>query len=207
VKEMSQPIRLKYFNLGNFGGRGGVVRFALLANNIPFTNDFIAEEDWPAEKAKLIASGLSPGGYMPVVYDGDKVLTEHQSISRYYSKQAGSYGKDASVDYAQDAAAESMKEWRADWVVALLGNDEAKQKYTASLAQRYATLDANLAKSKGLSGGFSVGDAAVFGQVHDDRQLGNKIDLSKLSYIQAVIDRALKTDGIKKWNEEHGKPF
>jgi hypothetical protein len=48
------------------------------------------------------------------------------------------------VDYVQDAVAESLKEWRAGWVEAVLGNDEAKKKYADSLPPRYVTLEAVL---------------------------------------------------------------
>jgi len=184
------------------------VRFFFLAHNIAHENDWLAlGAEWPKEKQRLVTSGENPTGLIPVVYDGDKILTEHHAIVRYYGKLHGAYGKDNWQDFVQDSIAETTKEWRADWAGAVLGSDEAKAKYNAGLNARYVTLEALLKKHGGFQGPFSVGDATVFGQVYDDRGIGQKIDLAKFPLIEKVVQRALKHDGIKKWCDDHGKPF
>jgi hypothetical protein len=206
--ENTGPVRLRYYNLGNLGSRGGVVRFFFLYHGINHTNEWLAlGPEWTLEKQRLIATGESPGGYIPVVYDGDKTLTEHHSIVRYYAKKVGVYGKDDWADFVSDNVAESTKEWRASWVAAVVGDDANKATYAASLPARYTTLEALLKKYKGLGTHFSVGDAVIFGQVYDDRNLGQKVDLSAYPHINDVVTKALKNEPVKKWCDEHGKPF
>jgi glutathione S-transferase len=205
---MAAPIKLKYFNLGNLGGRGGVVRFCLLANNIAFTEIQIDFPTWGgSEKARILSSGENPAGYMPLVYDGNKVLQEHHTITRYYARQAGVYGKDAWVDYVQDAVAESMKEWRKAWADAVQGNDEAKKAYGEGAAKRYEVLEGIIKKFGGLGPNFSVGDAVIFGQVHDDRSTGTNLDLTVYPNINATIAKGLKSQGVKKWCNDHGQKY
>lgn len=68
--------------------------FFFLANNIPYVDEVVEFAKWGEEKQRLIASGESPMGYLPIVYDGDQAFTEHHSIVRYYATKVGLYGKE-----------------------------------------------------------------------------------------------------------------
>ena len=74
-------VEFKYLKLGALGGRGGCVRFFMLAHGIDFTEElYDMGTDWPAAKAKIIESGENPAGTVPVVkYDG-KVLAQHFDV-------------------------------------------------------------------------------------------------------------------------------
>ena len=50
------------------GGRGGVQRFFLLSQDIPFTEELYAKgEPWAIEKARLLSTGENPCAQVPVI--------------------------------------------------------------------------------------------------------------------------------------------
>jgi len=69
--------------------------FFFVAHGIPYEDSNIEYPGgWADEKKRLVESGENPAGFVPVVYDGEHIMTEHHSIIRYYAKLAGVYGKE-----------------------------------------------------------------------------------------------------------------
>jgi len=202
-----EKVVLRYFDLGNLGGRGSVVRTFLQAHNIPYEDKLEKfDANWGKVKEELL-KGDSPYGVLPIVYIGkDKILTEHHSITRYFARQAGVYGKDAWSDYAQDALAEGTKEWRHDWVTVVM--DAAKHKDDYANKKRNAHLNATeklLERfHKALPSGIGLSDVLIYCQARDDKGLGFALDEAKYPHIAAVFNKVRANAAVKAWNESHG---
>jgi len=161
-------IELLYLNIGGIGGRGGVVRFFMLANDMAFTETLIPPGDeWQTKKAELVATAENPAGTVPVVKTDGKTLTQHVAIMRYL---AGSQGL-SSGDYANDAVADQYQAFRDAWVTAaFMGGDKDKFKAHAKaelkvfneLYVKYATADVYLSSAKPL-----WGDVAIASLIRD----------------------------------------
>jgi glutathione S-transferase len=172
------PVTLKYFNFkpghGGASGRGGALRFLLLATGIAFEEDKVAVSDWPETKQKLVASGVSPAGYLPVLTVNGKHLTEHHAIMRRFSAQLGLYGGDVERDYLIDSLAEATTSWRWHWVSSLEGG-EVKDKYVSTQRAEHYKAFEQLLEQHGASGAFAVSgaklsfaDVLLFSQLWDD---------------------------------------
>mmetsp|Transcript_17085 Transcript_17085/g.53361 ORF Transcript_17085/g.53361 Transcript_17085/m.53361 type:complete len:212 (+) Transcript_17085:73-708(+) len=164
----SAPVDFKYLNFGGIGGRGGVVRFFMLANDIAYKETLITPgEEWAAAKKAMMESGENPAGTVPIVqYDG-KMLTQHVAIMRQLAKDRGV----ASSDFANDAVADQYQAFRDAWVdAAFLGGDKEKfkefvkteLKVFEGLYAKYGTADTYLSSPKPL-----WGDAALAALIRD----------------------------------------
>lgn len=156
-------ITFKYLNFGPIGGRGGVVRFFMLAHNLKYTEELIAPgADWTAAKAKIIETGENPAGTVPIVTVNGKTLTQHIAIVRELAK---------TTSYANDAIADQYQAFRDAWVsAAFMGGDKAKFQDHAlaelnvfnALYRKYAEADTYIVGDTPL-----WGDSALFGLMRD----------------------------------------
>lgn len=167
-------LKLTYFVLPNaLSGRGGAVRFFLLRRGLPFVDDAFPMADWEARKQRLLASGDSPTGQLPVLYQDGVPLTEHHAILRKLSRRLGEYGSDEARDYAVDRLASLANDWRTAVLSGIFGDDAARQKYLDGREALYKLWDGLVEKAGGsgahaLAGGTSYVDDLLFGLLWDD---------------------------------------
>jgi Glutathione S-transferase, C-terminal domain len=221
----TDPIVLKYFSLPNgLGGRGGVQRFFLLANGIPFTEEQVDLDYWFAEgKAKSLASGENPCGSLPVVFVGrdeqkkKACLSQHISSSRYLARVHGvTKGMSAYEEYVQDLVADEYMDFCAAWVHAVFeGSEDEKEDflktiptYLTKFDQLYAkfkTDDVYLSKSS-ATGNPLWGDAAMFGLIRDNVITGF-IDVETLAQSYTNLWDVYELFGniapVKEWLDKH----
>ena len=137
MKISNSPITFKYLALPHgLGGRGGVQRFFMLSQNIDFEEKLVPyNEEWAAEKERLVKSGENPCGSVPITYvkDADAreiPMTQHIASSRYLAQVHGVGSGDAYQDYVQDLVADEYQGFRDQWVhVAFAGSDEEKEEF------------------------------------------------------------------------------
>ena len=186
------PLTLKYLNLpSGLGGRGGVQRFFMLANNIEFIDDLVEMSDWGAtEKARLASSGENPCASVPVLYSTDTKdkesphLIQHIAAARYLAR-LHNITKDntAYEEYVQDLVADEYQGFRDLWVAtAFSGSDDDKKKYkTEQLPAMLEKFDKLYAKYKLEPIYLSVSktngqplwaDAAIYGLLRDNMITG-----------------------------------
>lgn len=158
-------VEFKYLALGGLGGRGGVVRFFMLAHDVDFREElYDMNTEWPAAKAKIIEAGENPAGTVPVVkYDG-KVLAQHIAIMRELAKDKGI----SAGSYVNDAVADQYQAFRDKWVdAAFMGAD--KEKFVEHTKSELKIFDAMFAKAAPYLEGDKPlwGDSAIFGLIRD----------------------------------------
>eukprot|EP00775_Hariotina_reticulata_P001171 gene1171-1509_t len=159
--------KLRYFDLSGFGGlagRGGVVRFFMLANDFRFEEDAEDFGKWSDAKADAIQSGDCPTGHLPVVLLDGQWRCEHLAILRLLAKRLGLYGKDDIRDYHCDSLADAAAEFRGAMLKSAFGSPEEKKDYTTGKFGRghyYQAMNALLEQAGG-NGKHAVGDMATF---------------------------------------------
>lgn len=210
--------QFKYLDLkpfGPVGGRGGAVRFYMLANKINFDEQLISFQDWGAgEKAKCIEQD-NPAGGLPVVTIGDKKYAQHIAINRFLARKTGQYGSDIEADAWADAAADAYTDWRNAWAKVLgePDSDEAVIKYRDTRKAFYNTQEWYYAKkaspsSPYLSGGDAPGfvDCLVFNMIRDDGIKQGAVDLSPYPNLQGMYEALASNEDViawvKKWEAE-----
>ncbi|CAJ1359055.1 unnamed protein product [Effrenium voratum] len=167
-KELEKGLTLEYLALPSpISGRGGVVRFFLLANKVVFTEKLHSLEDWGGSvKAKYVAEGISPAGQLPLLWVGESPNSEHISLMRLVAGLAQlKTAKEADCWslYVQDMVADAYAEWRGAWASATFGGDAAaKETYKATVPGRLKQFEGVLAKA-GLKGAFISGDLPLWG--------------------------------------------
>lgn len=186
------PINFHYLNLGSFGGRGGVVRFFLLASGIPMEETLYdtSAEVWGVEKKRLIDSGDNPCGTLPVVYTNDNnggALSQHIAICRYIARSSKLDTGDALQDYVQDLVADEYQASRNHFLEIAFGatiSEEQKTEYrTKTVPEMLSKFEALYQKHKKTAsdvpylstspaGSPLWGDAAMFGLTYDHKNLG-----------------------------------
>ena len=219
----TDPIVLKYFNLGRLGGRGGVQRFFLLANGIPFIDDIVEFSYWGAEgKAKSYED--NPCGTLPITYvgaeDNKSPLIQHIASSRYLARLHG-VTKDMSAydEYVQDLVADEYMGFRDAWVQANFnGSDDEKKKFKEETvptiltkfdklyAKFKTTGDDGVYLSTSAAGNPLWGDAAMFGLMRDATITGFiDMDAVQKSYtnLWSMYESFAKIDAVKEWLDKH----
>lgn len=96
-------LKLEYFKIGRFFGRGGKVRLFLMAKHIK--HEFVEHDissDFVTRQQELIQSGASPTGQLPIIHHSNHIFCESHSILRYLAKRIGEYGSFALDDYQAD---------------------------------------------------------------------------------------------------------
>ena len=218
----SSPLVFKYLNLLPLGGRGGVTRFFLLSQGIPFEEDLLSTTDgaWAAEKKRLVATGGNPSGSLPVVYnsnDDSKTLhPQHIAVSRYLARVYKVTAADDYKDYVQDLVADEYQSFRDHWVkVTFSGTDNDKSVYTENdlvkyltkfdaLYETFKTEDVFLSTSA-KTGQPLWGDAAVYGLLRD-HVLTKYITVNDLSAnyprLGAMYTAYEKIPAVQEWLEK-----
>eukprot|EP00439_Symbiodinium_sp_Y106_P068571 s531_g11.t1 len=167
-KELEKGLRLEYLALpAPISGRGGALRFFLLANKVVFSEKLHALADWGSMKAKYVAEGISPAGHLPLLWVGDgPACSEHISLMRLVAGLVQLKNvKDADCWslYTQDMIADAYTEWRSDWAAATFGsNDAAKETYKAGVLGRLKQFEGVITKA-GVKGAFVSGDLPLWG--------------------------------------------
>lgn len=175
------PVQFTYLNVLPYGGRGGVTRYFMLSQGIPFEEHLIKPgELWTAEKKRLIESGENPAGSVPIIQTekGGKSYPQHVAVSRYLARINNLTSGDDYKDYIQDLVADEYQGFRDQWAQATFsGTDEQKATYKDttlvtqltkfdSLYNTFKTDDVFLSVSA-KTGNPLWGDAAVFGLLRD----------------------------------------
>lgn len=178
----NSPTIFKYIKILPVGGRGGVTRFFMLSQGIPFEEQLFSVDqdgDWSAEKQRLLQTGENPSGSSPNLYSTDgKAHPQHIAVSRYLARVHQVTSGDDYKDYVQDLVADEYQGFRSAWVEATFnGNDDDKATYKAetlpkqltkfnSLYSTFKTTDVYLSVSA-KTGQPLWGDAAIFGLLRD----------------------------------------
>jgi len=201
-----------------FAGRGGSVRFFLLHHEIPFEDVLVSFDDWRAsEKARVIETNQSPGGYLPVlVLPGGEELSEHSAIARYVAAANHISNKEGALgDAKQDIVASAQQAWRDAFVKAAFSpSADEKSAFTNELAPKHmAILEALYTKYKSSpadspflttcsTGNKGMwGDALVFGVLHDQQASGlvNPDSYNKYPHLSALFKAYNADANIRGW--------
>lgn len=216
-----KSVNFKYLDLGSIGGRGGTLRFFLLANGIPYDETLypMGSDEWVAEKARLISSGENPCGTVPVVYNFDSnsiELSQHIAICRFVARSNKVDSGDAFKDYIQDMMADEYQGFRDMWVrMVVRANDDEKAEYRTktlpetlakfeALYKKYKTADPYL--STNPAGNPLWGDAAIFSIIYDNIQTGFLTqDTLVQSYpnLAALYQTFAAIPAVVSWINEH----
>lgn len=217
------PVTFKYLNFGPIGGRGGVQRFFMLANGIPFQEELVTPGPaWEEVKKQMIESEENPCGAVPVTIYQNKAgkemhISQHIAACRYFARVNKLDSGDIYKDYVQDLVADEYQSWRAEWVKeAFSSTDEEKEAYkTEGLAKQLMKFDTLYKKyatdapylSTNSAGKPLWGDSAIFGLVYDHIQTGfiTPDDLRAYPNISNLYTKYGSIPEISKWIEEHKK--
>lgn len=205
---------LKYLALPMaIGGRGGALRFFLLAQDIPFDEKlFDMAAEWPAEKERLAISGENPAATVPVVYADGKPLTQHIATARLLSTVHKRSALDIYENYVQDMVADEYQAFRDAWVHhAFSATDEEKATYKKeTLPKQLVKFNAMYEHNKIHDVYMSVGektkqplwgDAALFGLIRDNILTGlmAREDLTKYEKLEAMYSAFEKIPAVAEW--------
>mmetsp|Transcript_24303 Transcript_24303/g.43130 ORF Transcript_24303/g.43130 Transcript_24303/m.43130 type:complete len:249 (-) Transcript_24303:183-929(-) len=223
-----------YLNLPlGLGGRGGVQRFFLLSQDIPFSEQLFPVGDaWATEKERLKTSGENPSGTVPIVvatrtmgnnhgddhHDDRQVLPQHIATARYLASVFDRNSGDAYKDYVQDLVADEYQGFRDKWVaVSFSGTDEEKAKYRQdelpkqlvkfdALYQQFKTHDTFLSVSPKTKNPL-WGDAAVFGLLRDHILTGHLTldELKAYDHLSTMYQAYEKIPAIANWIDNKEK--
>lgn len=208
------PLLFKYLNFLPFGARGGVTRFFLLSQGIPFDEQLMApSEEWSAEKKRLMESGENPAGTSPILYSSNgEPHPQHIAVSRYLARVHKTTSGDDYKDYVQDLVADEYQGWRDHWVkVTFMGTDEDKAEYPKNALVKYLTVFNGLYKSfkqeevflsvSAKTGQPLWGDAAVYGLLRDHilSKYITQDDLAAYPSLQAMYEAYEKIPAIQDW--------
>jgi hypothetical protein len=207
------PVVFEYLKLLPYGGRGGVTRFFMLSQGIPFEEKLYAMgEEWAAEKERLIESGDNPSGTSPNLFSNGKSHPQHIAVSRYLARVHGVASGDDYKDYVQDMVADEYQGFRNQWVDATFGGDGKKKadwtkeelpkqltKFDA-LYENFKTGDVYLSVSA-KTGQPLWGDAALYGLLRDLILTGyiTVEDLQAYPRLAALYGGYGKIPAISEW--------
>eukprot|EP00977_Amphora_coffeiformis_P027300 scaffold34601_cov234-Amphora_coffeaeformis.AAC.19 len=207
------PLTFKYLNLLPFGARGGVTRFFLLSQDIPFEeNLFRMGDEWATEKKRLIETGENPSGSAPILYSNGNPHPQHIAAARYVAKVFEVTSGDDYKDYVQDLVADEYQGFRDHWVkVTFSGTDEDKASYKKDDLVRYLTkfdalyenfkTDVTFLSLGAATGQPLWGDAAVYGLLRDHILTGYIVEdeLKPYSNLSDMYQKYEKIPAIQNW--------
>lgn len=199
------PIQFKYINLLPLGGRGGVTRFFMLSQGIPFEEELINPgDDWAAEKKRLVESGENPSGSAPILYIARTVRRTHNTLLYRATSHASTSW--------QDLVADEYQTWRNQWVqVTFMGTDEDKVEYkVCELINQLTKFDAFYKTLKTEKDFLSIsattgnplwGDAAVYSLLRDHILTGYTTldNLKAYPNLAALYTTYESIPAIQKW--------
>eukprot|EP00923_Selenidium_pygospionis_P042717 GHVN01073779.1.p1 GENE.GHVN01073779.1~~GHVN01073779.1.p1 ORF type:complete len:669 (+),score=64.69 GHVN01073779.1:236-2008(+) len=158
-------LRVSYFNMGKFVGRGGALRFFLLGKQIKHKFDNVLIEEWPQRKQQLLDSGEYPLGQLPTMKHNGRAMFETIPILRYLAKKIGEYGTNHFNDYITDLMCERVAYWRDEIMVTIGERGEDTQTFEHYIAIRksqyelFETLLTHVSPPKG--NGFAAVDTTT----------------------------------------------
>lgn len=206
------PVTFKYQNFLPFGARGGVTRFFMLTQGIPFDEKLVPTSEWPEEKKRLVSSGENPAGTMPIIEANGGFHPQHIAVSRYMAKVFEVTSGDLYKDYVQDLVADEYQGFRDHWVrVTFRGSDSDKAEYKQNDVPKYLTKFDALYQSfkteevflstSAKTGQPLWGDAAVYGLLRDHMLSGalTKEDLQSYANLSAMYTAYEAIPAIHKW--------
>jgi glutathione S-transferase len=224
----------KYLALPNaLGGRGGVERFFLLSQGIPFAEELYSKgEQWGIEKARLLSTGENPCGTLPVTtmttslfVADDKTLGNHHqylqqhiATCRYLAQVYERTSGDPYQDYVQDLVADEYQGFRNMWVtMSFSGTEEQRVLYRTAgvheqlnkfnaLYGQYKTHDVYLSTNPTTQNPL-WGDAAIFGVLRDHSIMGllSLDDLDRYPHLKALYDSYRQIPAVADWIETKEK--
>ncbi|XP_048742387.2 glutathione S-transferase 1-like [Ostrea edulis] len=111
--------KLTYFDIR---GRAEISRLVFAAADVPYTDERVNRENWPALKAK------TPQGQLPILtIDGANTLPQSLAIARYLAREFGLSGK-TNLEHAQcDVIVQTTEDLRSEWVKVFREQDETKR--------------------------------------------------------------------------------
>jgi glutathione S-transferase len=196
-------------------GRGGVQRFFLLSQGIPFTEELYAKgEEWAIEKARLFSTGENPCAQVPVIEidEGDQHLLQHIATCRFLAHVHGTASGDPYQDYVQDLVSDEYQGFRNTWAtMSFSASDEERATYRVEgLPKQLQKFDALYGQFKTHDVFLSVspktqnplwGDAAIFGLLRDHAILGHMSvdDLDAYPYLKALYEAYGQIPAISEW--------
>lgn len=206
------PLTFNYLKIP-FEGRGGVTRFFMLSQGIPFSEKLLVpSDDWAQEKKRLLESGENPSGSLPLLYCNGEPHPQHIAASRYLARVHGVTSGDDYKDYVQDLVADEYQGFRDQWVNATFsGSDEVKAEYKSgdlvkqlikfdALYKTFKTDDPFLSLSA-KTGQPLWGDAAIYGLLRD-HILANfltEADLDAYPNLLAMYTAYGKIPAVEEW--------
>ena len=211
----ASKLALNYIQLPMPGlcGRGGVLRFFFLCQDIPFEEKLFAlPDEWFAEKKRLITSGDNPSGGVPVVYADGTPLPEHIASARFLAHVHQCESSDSYNNYVQDLVADAYQGYTDIWFRhAFMASDDEKAVYMSegwpkkleqfnALYRSFKTHDTFLSISDKTNQPL-WGDAACFGLLRDNILTGfmNREDLAKYDKLNAMYTAYEKIPSVEKW--------
>jgi len=189
--------RLLYFNIK---GKGQLIRLLLHDQGIPFSDEVVNSEDWPAKKASLNL----PFGQMPVLWDGDVFLAQTGAILRYLSRKCGIYGSNDMEKALIDMAYDGIEDFYQRYIRMVYSDFEnGKGKFlTETLPNVTLPTMQKLLQTNKNGEGFLVGDKISFADYHLFQFLDALLGLSggtcldTFPVLKAYYDRIKARPGI-----------
>uniref|UniRef100_A0A7E4VCC6 glutathione transferase n=1 Tax=Panagrellus redivivus TaxID=6233 RepID=A0A7E4VCC6_PANRE len=203
--------KLNYFDLR---GRGEAIRILFKIAKVPFEDNRIAAEQWPAYKDE------TPFGQIPVLeVDGQK-LTHSTAILRYLGGQFGLTGKTPIENALIDALADHLQDFQNEpdykqWVYTVIGRVEGdapalfKEKVRPLLAQ-YAGLYEKFLVEHGRQS-LALGDNLTWLDVFAAEtftkfaEYGESDILEAFPHIEALIQRVNSIPEVRAYLSERPK--
>uniref|UniRef100_A0A7S2ZME8 Glutathione transferase n=1 Tax=Rhodosorus marinus TaxID=101924 RepID=A0A7S2ZME8_9RHOD len=212
----NEKIHMKYLQLGGIGGRGGVVRFFMLAHGLEYEEELYGMTDgsWTERKESMFKTGENPAGTLPLLEVDGKQVTQHVAAMRYIARVRDLTTGDAYGEFVQDAFADQYQLVRDDWVRHSFGSEEDKKKLKEEVVKRhFKVLDGLITKwqtekvylSLGKNGMPLWGDAAAFGIVYDHIKTGaitkEEVD-ANYPKLAAIYSNFSEIPSVSQWISE-----
>eukprot|EP01006_Ploeotia_vitrea_P059327 TRINITY_DN71880_c0_g1_i1.p1 TRINITY_DN71880_c0_g1~~TRINITY_DN71880_c0_g1_i1.p1 ORF type:complete len:216 (+),score=42.14 TRINITY_DN71880_c0_g1_i1:47-694(+) len=205
-------ITYEYFDLSPFKafGRGGVPRFYMLVNDIPFEEKKLPFDDkvWPARKAELISTGQNASGFLPVADIDGLVISEANAIMGYLQRVYGKAPQTAKEEAISQMLLSKVVPFRDGLINGGLGGEEAKKKWVAERSKQYEVAEKFLATYGGKdfiatqTKAPCAGSLALFCAVKDDATLsGPPEKVGEL--VSLLVDAVAANEKVAAWCKEN----
>lgn len=189
------PIKLTYFNLKALGEPS---RLLLSAANVEFEDVRVDFKDWPALKPK------TPWGKLPVLEDGDLILSQSLAILKYLALKFGFAGD---VENAKlDEYVGAMNDFRQELTAFGTEKDEVK-KAEKGKKLKEETQPFYLSKFNEIlekNGKYLVGSKLSYADIYVAHFIQNTLTvepqlLESYPALKSHQDTVFNTPGIKEW--------
>ncbi|KAG9399183.1 hypothetical protein AC1031_012144 [Aphanomyces cochlioides] len=205
---MAHPaLKLTYFDMA---GRAETARLALTIGGIPFQDDRIVREHWPALKQTL------PYKQVPVLTVNGQVFAQSHAINRYVGILAGLYPTNNPLDGLRvDEICDFSEDMLLAFVPSFVEQDPDKRRVMREelaankMPDMLSCLEARLASSKGswVLDSISLADLSIYGTVsmlksgHLDHIPTDLCD--KYTKVTEIYEAVAKHPKVAAWNAAH----